>query len=159
MGYICSKASKRLYFLRLLKRANISPTEIIEVYNSIIRSLLEYACEIWHPGLTKQQSNKLEMIQKRAFSIAFPENGYRDALQLTGNPSLHDRREKQCQKFFLDICDPNHKLHHFLPPKCKVAHLRSKRQYQLPKVKTNRLKTSPIFYGIFKFQHTLTKSQ
>ena len=42
IDYICSKVSKRLYFLRLLKRSNIPPIDIIQVYCSIIRSVLEY---------------------------------------------------------------------------------------------------------------------
>jgi hypothetical protein len=155
IDYICSKASKRLYFLRLLKRAKVPPNDIIQVYNSIIRSLLEYACEIWHPGLTKQQSNQLEMIQKRAYFVAYPDTSYNEILLQTHTMTLYERREKRCQAFFLDICDPQHKLHHLLPSKNKTSHLRSKRHYALPKVKTNRLKNSPIFYGIFKFQHLI----
>jgi hypothetical protein len=77
--YICSKTSKRLYFLRLLKRAGISPEDIIQIYCSIIRSVLEYACVIWHPSLTKLQNNKIELIQKRAVKIAYPDMVYEDA--------------------------------------------------------------------------------
>lgn len=152
VDYICGKAAKRLYFLRLLKRANIPSVDIVHVFCSIIRSLLEYACEIWNPGLTKQQSNKLELIQKRAFKIALPNIRYDEALLQCNIKTLHSRREDICKTFFDNICNPNHKLHNLLPQKINLSHLRSNRQYQLPKVKTNRMKNSPIFYGVFNFQ-------
>ena len=51
----------------------------------MIRSVLEYACAIWHTSLAKGQSDKLESIQKRAlrtmsFSISLiPKNCPRSA--------------------------------------------------------------------------------
>ena len=36
------KANKRLYFLVLLRRAKVSPTDIIRFYSTCIRPLLEY---------------------------------------------------------------------------------------------------------------------
>jgi hypothetical protein len=150
--YICSKASKRLYFLRLLKRANIPPLDIVHVYCSTIRSLLEYACEVWHPGLSKQQCSKIEMIQKRAFKIAFPEFSYNDALLKSNIQTLNDRRRDRCETFFKNISNPTHKLHNLLPKQTNITHLRSNRKFTLPRVKTNRLKNSPIFYGVFNFQ-------
>jgi hypothetical protein len=152
IDYICGKAAKRLYFLRLLKRANIPPMDIIHVYYSTIRSLLEYACEVWHPGITKQQSEKLELIQKRALKIAFPNLSYNDILKQTKAHTLHDRRDDRCRTFFNAILNKKHRLHNLLPPKNNMQHLRSKRQYTLPKVKTERLKRSPIFYGVFNYQ-------
>ncbi len=53
---ISKKSSQRIYFLWLLKHADKSPSDIIDVYVSIIRSVLEYASDLWHPGLTREQS-------------------------------------------------------------------------------------------------------
>jgi hypothetical protein len=150
--YICRKASKRIYFLRLLKRADISPSDIVHVFCSIIRSLLEYACEVWSPGLTKEQSNQIELIQKRALNIVYPDTTYEQALTMCKLTTLKFRRQERCKKFFSDICKPNHRLHDLLPPKTTVSHLRKTRTFHLPKVRTNRLKNSPIFYGVFNFQ-------
>ena len=33
---------------------------------SIIRSVVEYCFQVWHPGLTKQQYNEIEFVQKDA---------------------------------------------------------------------------------------------
>ena len=73
VDYICSKASTRIYFLILLKRAGISPIDIVQVYCSIVRSVLEYVCEVWHPGLTTVTNDSIERIQKRALSIIYPD--------------------------------------------------------------------------------------
>jgi hypothetical protein len=159
IDYICGKVSKRLYFLRLLKRSNIPSNDIMNVYCSIVRSVLEYACEVWHPSITVQQTNQLELIQKRACRIAYPDLSYDDALLKCNLPTLQKRREERCIQFFKEVCNENHKLHHLLPPKCNTRSLRSNRQYNLPKVKTNRLKNSPIFYGIFKFQSLLQQAE
>jgi len=69
--YFTSKASKRIYCITQLVRAGVSCKDIIVVYCSIIRTLLDYCCQVWHPGLTKQQSNELEAIQKRCLKIIF----------------------------------------------------------------------------------------
>ncbi len=67
--YISSKTSRRIYFQCILRRAGKPPTDIICVYTSVIRSVLEYACEVWHSGLTKEQSDTLEHLQKHTDSI------------------------------------------------------------------------------------------
>jgi hypothetical protein len=46
-------------------RAGVSANDIIAVYCSVNRSILEYACPVWHPGLTQAQSEDLERVQKR----------------------------------------------------------------------------------------------
>ena len=42
---IVLKASKRLYLLRLLKRAVLDVKSLIQFYCACIRSILEYACQ------------------------------------------------------------------------------------------------------------------
>ena len=50
VDYICSKASTWIYFLILLKRAGISPTDIVQVYCSIVRSALSFLFACVLPG-------------------------------------------------------------------------------------------------------------
>ena len=63
---IVMKASKRLYMLYQLKRAGISQHDMVIVYISIVRPVLEYACSVWHTNLPIYLSDSIEMIQKRA---------------------------------------------------------------------------------------------
>ena len=62
INYICSKASRRLFFLNLMRRAGRCPDDIMDVYKSTVRSVLE--SELWHPGLTKEMSDDLDHIQR-----------------------------------------------------------------------------------------------
>ena len=63
------------------------------------------ACPAWHTALPGTLTEKLESVQRRALSIAYPDSSYREALQLSGLPTLHDRSEKLSRCFF-----PGHAL-------------------------------------------------
>jgi len=51
VGMIATKAAKRLYLLRQLKRAGIGSDDLVQFYCSVIRSVLEYACHVFHRRL------------------------------------------------------------------------------------------------------------
>ena len=92
--HIISKASKRIFVVYQLVRSGLSFGDVIPVYSSLIRSILEYACPVWHCGLTKGQSDEIESIQRRCLRIVFPELSYSDALQIAGLEQLSVRRER-----------------------------------------------------------------
>ena len=50
---IISKARKRGYMIYQLKRAGINQNDLIRIYVSVIRSVVEYACPVWHTNLPK----------------------------------------------------------------------------------------------------------
>jgi len=52
--YILHEIAKRMYCINYLVRSGVPTFDILCVYCSVIRSVLEYACAVWHPGLTKQ---------------------------------------------------------------------------------------------------------
>ena len=150
--YICGKASQRIYFLILLKRAGKPPKDIIDTYISIVRSVLEYVCVVWHPGLTIEQSNKIEHIQKRSLSIAHSDLEYEKVLEKYNMTTLKDRREQMCKKLFESMKNEDHKLHYLLPPVRDHVTARQHRKYEPPKLRTYRLKKSPVNYCLFNFQ-------
>ena len=59
INFIYSKASSRLYFLKLLKRSGACIDDMLHFYNSVIRPVLEYACPVWHNSLTTDQSDRV----------------------------------------------------------------------------------------------------
>ena len=61
---ITLKAAKRLYLLRLLKRAAVSSNDLVLFYCSVIRSVLEYSCQLFHSSLPGYLSVDLERIQR-----------------------------------------------------------------------------------------------
>ena len=65
---IGSKAGMRLYVLYQLKRARISQNELVKMYVSIIRPVLEYACHVWSTSLPNYVSDAVEMIHKRVLN-------------------------------------------------------------------------------------------
>ena len=117
---ITTKASQRLYFIILLKRAGIDPHHLINIYTSIVRSVLEYACQVWHTSLTKKQTKQIEYIQRRAMRFIFQDKSYTEAITAANLPTLSDRREKLCRTLFISMQQSTHKLHHLLPPSGKL---------------------------------------
>jgi hypothetical protein len=103
-----------LCMLRLLKRSNACIDTLITVYTTIIRPVLEYACQVWHYNIQQYLCEYIEKIQKRASRIILPSQKYDEALITTNITSLRDRREKLCEHFFEKNID-NENLKDLLP--------------------------------------------
>ena len=71
---MCQKAYIRLWMLRRLKPLGASLTELIEVYRTQIRCLLEFAVPVWNAGLTRAQENQIERVQKCSLAIILSKN-------------------------------------------------------------------------------------
>ena len=150
---ICSKAAQRLHFLKQLKRAAVSTSDLVYYYQSVIRPVLEYACVVWHSSITKKQSELIERIQHRAAKIIFGHDI--DALNALALPSLSERRELLTKEFFVNLLRPNSCLHHLIPAECnneQTDKLRHVKQFPPPLARTERFKKSTIIYCLNKFQ-------
>ena len=155
VDYIVTKASKRLFAICQMIRSRIPVTDIIEVYCSVIRSILEYASPVWHSGLTQAQSDEIENIQKRCLRIIFPALSYSDARQIAGLDLLSVRRLNAVKKLFQEVKCDNHILNKLLPRKVNVNVnflLQNKYPYQLPtmRLRTGRPMKSFINYCVRK---------
>ena len=97
---IVSKASKRLYILRVLKRSGIPREDLINIFYALVRSVLEYACVTWSTSLSIiiYLKDKIERVQKRALRILFPALSYRDAIVAANSTRLNVRRDELCKK-------------------------------------------------------------
>ena len=144
VAIIVKKASKRLYILRVLRRSGIPSADLLSIYNALIRSVFEYACEVWHTSLPQYLSNKIERVQKRALRILFPFTDYAEALSISRCSRLDDRRHSICQNTFQKIAKPCLKLHHLLPSTRGNVHGRILRKiinYHFPNVELRGLRT------------------
>ena len=115
VDYVYKKACKKLYSLRILRRAGVDQASMLKVYTSSVRSLLEYAVPVWQsiPGYL---SDKIESIQYRTLKIIFPSaDSYSDALELTRVKTLAYRRDNICKEYMYKMKDLNHLLHSLLP--------------------------------------------
>ena len=61
---IVANAASRLHFFKQLKRAGASIRDLLHFYKAIVCPVLEYACSVWHSGLTVAQSDEIESVQK-----------------------------------------------------------------------------------------------
>ena len=149
---IVKKANKRKYYIIQLKRSGVPSDELIKVYKSLIRPLVEYACQVWHSSVPQYLSNFIEGVQEGVLKIVFPDLDYTDALKHSNLASLHDRREVMCKKLFLSALRPNHKLNHLIPhSRSHTINLRSGKTTHNPILRTNRCRDTFIYNGVNKY--------
>lgn len=89
-----SKASKRLYALRILNRHGVPIKNLITIFCSFIRPVLRYTCQVWNSSMPLKLSAQIEHIQKRALKIVFPHLSYPLIKQTI--ETLQERKENQC---------------------------------------------------------------
>ena len=96
-----SRAGRLLFILYTLHKFGVPEEDMLAVFQTYVRPILEYACAVWHPALTKLQSHQLERIQKRSCKIILGNNyqDYQSALKDLNITSLADRRENLILKF------------------------------------------------------------
>ena len=106
---ISRKVSKRLYFLKQLKRARVATKDLVIFYITCIRPTMEYACPVYHNSLPNYLSDELESLQKRAMRIIFPSLPYFEALELAKLETSYIRRQTQTTNLFQEISNnPQH---------------------------------------------------
>ena len=99
--FICKRANSKLWMLRRMKILRIDPDIIIDFYFKEIRSICEMACQVFHSGLTKNQSRDIESIQKRALKLILGDlySNYEEACTIMSAEPLSDRRDSLCLTF------------------------------------------------------------
>ena len=92
------KATMRLFLLRTLKRVGLGTNDLVLVYCSIVRSIIEYASPVW-AAIPLYLDEFIESVQRKALKIIFGRVDYTEALVLAGLESLSDRRVGACKRF------------------------------------------------------------
>ena len=122
VDYIYKKACKKLYSPRVLRRAGVEQRNILKVYLTTIRPVLEYAVPIWQ-AIPDYLSGRIESIQTMALRIIFPSiDNYNEAMMMAQIPTLESRRELLCKKYMTKMKE-DHPLH-FMLPKHKMSECR-----------------------------------
>ena len=98
---ICARATKKLWILIRFKSLGGSQDQLLCVYQTRIRSTLEFAAPVFTGALTKQQEQKIELVQKKAFAIILGNQyaSYQATPLVLHQDRLDVRREKLCLKF------------------------------------------------------------
>ena len=53
--------------LKLLNKFKCPKLQRLRIFLSFVRPTLEYACPVWHPGMSNELSDRIEAFQKRYF--------------------------------------------------------------------------------------------
>ena len=139
--------------LRILKGFKLPAEDLLVVYCSYVRPVVEYCAPVWHSGLTEQQTMQIERIQKRAcrLMLGLNYNTYVDALATLDIPSLASRREKLCLNLAKGLTKPSSPFNDWLPPSRATLSSRSLRNgqdYSEVLCRTERYKKSSLPYLI-----------
>ena len=153
--YICQRGYQRLWMLRRLKMLGATESELLDVYEKQVRSVLELAVPAWQSALTQTESNQIERVQKTAFYIILGEKyeNYENALYILKKEGLNMRRIKLCEKF-AKKCLKNPKYNNWfipnerVPPNIRTRGNQKKTAYKFKEVqaRTDRYTKSPIPY-------------
>ena len=127
---------------------NIQPEIILDFYFKEIRSLLEMGCQLFHSGLTVNQSRDIENIQKRTLKIILGKvyTNYEEACTLLSCEPLSDRRDTLCLTFVKRAVKNGLHKNIFIP-----AHTYNKTRSKKVQLKeytcnTQRYYNSPLVY-------------
>ena len=98
---ICKKGYSRLWMLRRLKALGADKDDLKEVYEKQVRSILEFGIPVFTAGLTVDDSNNIERVQRTAAYIILDEDytSYGDALAVLDLEPLWERRIGICTNF------------------------------------------------------------
>jgi len=153
---ICSKSSSRLHFLTQLKRNGATVIDMVHFYETVIRSVLEYACPAWHSSLSKEQCSRIESKQKRSFKIIYGSTtNYENICLVHTHKSLSDRREFLCKRFFNCIKNSESCLNYLLPKSRTSKTVQGLRNphYLVPdRPRTTRYKKSLLVHALNNYQ-------
>jgi hypothetical protein len=129
--FICQKAYAKLWMLRRLKPLGASTFELLDVYDKQIRCTLEFSVPVWAAGITNEEKNQIEMVQKAAFAIilGMSYTSYNGALTKLNRTNLAYRRKELCLKF-ADKCHKSEKFSHwFIERTQSVQNLKTRSKF------------------------------
>jgi len=89
-----ARGSRALYMLHVLNKFHPPSDQMLAVYITYIRPLLEYGAPVFHAGLTIQQAKQIERVQMRALKIIGGyDHSYQQLMQEFKLETLATRRE------------------------------------------------------------------
>ena len=66
-----ARIRERVWILRHLGHSGFKQDELVTVYKSVIRPIMDYCCPVYHSMLTGEQDQKLERLQAQALKSIF----------------------------------------------------------------------------------------
>ena len=120
-----------------------------------MRPTIEYACPVWQSGLTNDQRDRLESLQRRALKLISNSYDYELNCAKYSIEPIAVRLDNLARQFFYKICQSTDCINYLLPNRRPLDLLNRLRQpNSLPGIlcKTNRFYKSFIPYAIQHYQ-------
>ena len=147
-SFLCKLFDSTCIFLVVLKRCGVGLQDLVKCYCTFVRPILEYAVQVWHPGLTSDQSELLERVQKHVLRILLPQAKYPEALAAAGVATLEQRRVELCRRFASGLQESPEFFDWLLSSRaeCHGRNLGSKNKLTVMQARTRGLMCSPVAY-------------
>ena len=145
---ISKRATQKLWALIRFKSLGGTTDQLKTVYQTRVRSTLEFAAPVFHSGLTKDQSRQIEMVQKKALAIMLGRSyvSYESALEQFNLERLDTRRTNLCYTFAMKCTKTDRHSSMFPPNQTFRPNMRKPKPYQEHSCNTSRYFNSPIPY-------------
>ena len=140
------RATSKLWIIVRFKALGGTTEQLLNVFQSRIRSTLEFACPVFHSGLTKEQSRKIETVQKKALALILGRRytNYESALAHLKQERLDARRANLSLKFALK-CTQTARHQDMFPPNPNFRpNMRHQKPFLEPYCHTSRYYHSSI---------------
>jgi hypothetical protein len=138
------KVRRRYWVIRHLKQHGLNCQELVKVYCSVLRSVIEYASVVYGPMLTGTQEEELEKLQSQSLKIVFGfDKSYRTVLELSGLETLGERRRAASLRFARKCLTSQYS--HWFPLNEATRQTRHKKMFREDFARCERLKNSPIY--------------
>ena len=143
---ITMRATKKLWVLIRFRTLGGTTEQLLTVFQTRVRSTLEFAAPVFNSGLTKDQSRQIEMVQKKALVIILGStySCYETALEQLNLERLDIRRSNISYNFALK-CSKSAKHGDMFPPNSNYRpNMRNPKPYMEYTCNTSRYYNSPI---------------
>ena len=113
---LVKKVNKQMVFLRKILRFGANRSEMVHLWKTYCRSVLEQSAVLWQGALTEQDRALLERTQKTFAKLILKRKyeSYNQSLHVLDLPTLDNRRNTLCLNL-AKRCILNRKLSHLFP--------------------------------------------
>ena len=146
VAHIKDKFRRSFWSIINLYKAGMRGKDLFQLYTVFVRSVIETNSVVYHPMLTKIQSEQIERLQKLVTRLCFGfHKSYTTVCQEQGVETLKTRRKNAVQKFAMkSLKNPRFGPRWFVPRPDIDRDLRRRDKYIVPRATTNRYQRSPL---------------
>ena len=145
--------------MRRLKNLGANRDDLLEIYRTQVRIVLELAVPAWQGNLSHIDKINIERVKKSALHIILGDEyiSYRNAIRTLDLDDLETRRNKLCLKF-VKKCEKSDKFSNWFKLNTQSVNTRQeKTKYVKVRARLSRLEKSPISFLTNMLNHHYSK--